>query len=216
MALFGNKKFDWGRFGATLQDAGATLGGRESDAIGALRQQRLQEAEHERMVAARQQLEQAIQSAYAPQPQAPRQMGPTVDEGIPQSPRPPVVDPTDQVRRALLMANVQGLKTGSADQLLPEEAYQFINGGNGVYGVGNKRTGEVQDGQLANPLMDEKQSQLQAMIEQYKAMAEKARSEAELNRAKTKTGGFAPRAPARGRAPAKTLPPLPPGFVVSQ
>lgn len=181
-------------------------------------------AETERLSGVRGQLMSDLQQAYAQQQQAPQphQMGPTVDEIVPPNPmpQPPPIDQAELVRQALLNAQAQGLNTGQADNLIPQDAYQIINGGNGAYGVANRRTGAVQAGQLPNPLLDDKQEQLKAQIEQYKAMAAKLMADAGLSNAKAKTGGFAPKSPPRGRASStRSLPPLPSGkmpIIVSQ
>ena len=212
MPLFGNgSKIDWSKIGAVASDVGATLGGRQSDYYNQLRDRRSKDTERERIGSVRKELERQLQAAYAPQTQAPSMMGPTVDEAAPQSPAPPRIDQAELIRQALLQANIQGLDTGDAQQLVPEDAYQIINGGNGSYGIANKRSGQVQAGQLPNPMLDDNQAKLQAQIEQYRALAEKARQDAALSAAKAKIGGFAPRAPARGRATSRTLPPLPSG-----
>lgn len=218
MGLFGNllSKFNGVNpetglsFADRLSAAGGALGGDTSSGIH-LQQLGQGRIENNRLGSVRKQLEEALRQAYTPQQQAPRQMGPTVDEGMPQSPGPPQVDQAEMIRQALLQANAQGLDTGGAGQLVPQDAYQIINGGNGAYGIANKRSGQVQAGQLPNPMLDDNQAKLQAQIEQYKALAEKARQDAALAAAKAKGGGFAPRAPARGRSTARTLPPLPSG-----
>jgi hypothetical protein len=191
---------------------GAAGGGWDPNQLRTFGQNRLEQV---RLQQARDAYLKSIDQAYAPQyPQA-ASIDPSL-EGSPnqpeQTPRP---DPMQSIIPAILKAQGQGLDIGNPQVLMkmgmPD--YETINGGDGTYGIVDKRTGQVQPGQLPNQYMDLLRQLKEAQVRAAEALAAQRQSASGLNNAKTKAGGFAPRQP---RAGPKTLPPLPPGFVVSQ
>jgi hypothetical protein len=162
-------------------------------------------ADQKRMMGAREQLLAAIEAQSAP-----RQMGPVMDEGI-----EPAASLRPDLNMALMQAAAQGLDISdlSKQQQYANPRGQIINGGDGSYGIFNPASGAVTTGQLPNQYQDLILRLKQAQIDAAEALAGQRKSSEGLNNVKAKAGGFAPRQP---RAASKTLPPLPPGFVVSQ
>lgn len=179
------------------------------------RSQALTRQEQTRLENARNQYLQSIDQAYAPQyPQA-TSIDPSLS-GYPDQPEsPPQQDPIAALVPAILRAQGQGLDVGNPQTLMkmgmPD--YETINGGDGSYGIVDKRSGKVTPGQLPNQYMELIAKLKEAQVRAAEALAAQRQSASGLNTAKTKAGGFAPRQP---RAGPKILPPLPPGFVVSQ
>lgn len=162
-------------------------------------------AEQRRLEDARQQLLDAIEAQSAP-----RHMGPTVDEGMESE-----AQPRPDLNLALMRAAAQGLDISdlARQQQYANPRGQIINGGDGSYGVFHPDTGQVTTGQLPNQYSDLIRQLKEAQVRAAEALAGQRQSAAGLNAVKTKAGGFAPKQPRAGR---QTLPPLPPGFVVSQ
>lgn len=212
MSLFGKIK------SAVTSDLGTFL---TQGTQGLDRKRNIAEAlkERQRLEGVRGQLLQDYEAAMTPQyPQAT-----SFDSSLEGSPDqlpevPQQEDQTQQLRRAFMRAQLQGLPLGGADKTLDSMAPDFdvINGGDGSYGIVNKGTGSVQAGQLPNQYQDLVEELKRMQIEAAKALAYQRQQSGVLSAAKAKTGGFAPRQP---RAGPKTLPPLPGGktpVIVSQ
>lgn len=171
--------------------------------------------ETSRLGSVRERLLNAIDKAYAPQYPVAQSIDPSLVGSPDQPMQPEPQDPMQALMPELLRAQAAGLNIGNPQAILkmnmPE--YETINGGDGSYGVVDKRTGKVSPGQLPNQYAELLAKLKQAQIEAAEALAAQRQSASGLNNAKTRAGGFAPRQP---RAGPKTLPPLPSGFVVSQ
>lgn len=168
-----------------------------------------------RLSGIRDQLGYDIDAAYAPQYTPATSIDPSLAGSPDQLPQESPKDPQELVRRAILKAQLQGLDVGNVKGLIDDQnVFDIINGGDGAYGVVNRRTGGVQAGQLPNKYADDKQAELKAKIDALIALGEQRRAAAGLSSKKTSVGGFAPKSPARSRtASSKTLPPLPSGRI---